>query len=762
MRVRYYNTLVPPDADLSDSIVKARFEALESAAATIWESMNRSADREYIWENDKAARFVPDSLPCGAFSSRVTISFGKLVQLATTYRTKGSQYEDSPELKKEIIAGMEWLLDNRYGPSVAWYDNWWYWVIGTPLNIDNLLVLMYDDLPKELIDKALAAMDFYAPNVTYEGASTGANKIWQCKNMVLRGIISRNAEQIKMGIDGMDTEFKYVATHDGFYQDGSFVQHQWHAYTGGYGRSLLRELTEIIVLVHGSEWEVPQKHRNMLCEWINNAYCPLVYRGALMDMVRGREIARPSSDQDAGHALLISLLRLSEIATEPEKQSLQSFIKGNIRPATCKKFINIVPTYLLAYTRSLLADTTIATEERSLTKIFAAMDCAVHLRPGFAFALRLSSSRIESYESINEENLKGWYIGDGMTYLYDNDLQQYAEFWPSVNAYRMPGTTVDTRLREAKTMPLAGDLLYADGYKSPQDWVGGASICNSYGMVGMWYDADGSSLEAKKSWLMAGDEIAALGAGINSNDRRTIETIVENRKLPNPSCRLIVDDEPVLAEDGQVVKTSRWVCLENKENAANIGYYFPSKTPLNLQRERRTGSWSDINGSYRYAPIERDYLTFWIDHGKSPRNAMYAYVLLPGRDAAATRQYAAQPNVAIIANTPQVQAVAHIAEGVTGLNFWEATSTPVAGVTADAPASVIIKESADEIIIGVSDPTQKGQTVTVTVNRPAGEISLENPDVKVLSTNPLKLEVGVAGAIGATRTVAFKKITDKL
>ena len=34
-----------------------------------------------------------------------------------------------------------------------------------------------------------------------------------------------------------------------------------------------------------------------------------------------------------------------------------------------------------------------------------------------------------------------------MTYLYNNDLGHYTDYWPTVNPYRMPGTTEDTEAR---------------------------------------------------------------------------------------------------------------------------------------------------------------------------------------------------------------------------------------------------------------------------------------------------------------------------
>ncbi len=764
LRLRYYDILATPDADITDSIVKSRIEVLDAAVEKMWQTMEKAPDKEYVWESDKRIPFSQDTILMSVMSSRVNNSFSNLSRMSLAYRTKGSKFENNSELKKDILNGLDKMLAHAYNPSVKWYDNWWHWVIGSPMVLDNLLVLMYDELSKEQIDKAIECMNNYAPNVTYEGASTGANKIWQCKNMILRGIIGKNAEQIKMGIDGLDTEFKYVTTHDGFYRDGSFVQHQWHAYTGGYGRSMLRELAEIIIMVHDSEWAVPENHQTMLYEWIHNSYEPVVYRGALMDMIRGREASRPESDRGAGHSLLVSLVRLSEVAPEAEKKHLQSFVKANIlADYGCRPFLNDAPTYLLPTVKKILNDPSIVpAEPRTLNRIFAAMDRVVHIRPGFALGLSMSSSRIENYETINGENLRGWYTGDGMTYLYDNDLQQYGDdFWPTVNAYRIAGTTEDTRSRKAETLPLGKDLLYADGYKSPKDWVGGSSICDAYGMVGMWYSAQDCSLEAKKSWFMVGDEIVALGTGINSKDNRDIETTVEDRKMNDGGAyRFQADGKDILSAEGRLTTKCRWAHFEGVNEKADMGYYFPETPSVNILRETRTGSWFEINQpNCSKAPINKSYFTMWINHGKNPANGTYAYVLLPGKSAAETGKYAENPNIAVLSNTPKVQAVKNKSEGVTGWNFWEASSQPVAGASVDAPASVIVKETDTELIVGVSDPTQKNTgAITVELTRPVAGVSKENPDIKVLSTSPtLKMQVNVSGAIGCTRGITLKK-----
>ena len=61
----------------------------------------------------------------------------------------------------------------------------------------------------------------------------------------------------------------------------------------------------------------------------------------------------------------------------------------------------------------------------------------------FSFGLSMSSSRIKRYETMNNENLQGWHTGDGMLYLYNDDLNQFnQDFWATVDPYRLPGITM--------------------------------------------------------------------------------------------------------------------------------------------------------------------------------------------------------------------------------------------------------------------------------------------------------------------------------
>ena len=227
----------------------------------------------------------------------------------------------------------------------------------------------------------------------------------------------------------------------------------------------------------------------------------------------------------------------------------------------------------------------------------------------------MSSHRIANYESIDGENLHGWYTGDGMSYLYNSELWQFSsDFWATINPYRLPGTTVDTQQRTDAS---------GERHLNNADWVGGAAIPNStLGAVGMQLLAWNSTLEAWKSWFCLDDTIITPGS-LTSNDNRTIETIVENRRLSDANSEaLIVNGTTQSSTLGwsATLQGVNWIHL-----SSTGGYYFPGGATLNMLREARTGTWHDINQGGSRTPVTRNYATIWFDHDINPSGTTYAY-----------------------------------------------------------------------------------------------------------------------------------------
>ena len=79
-------------------------------------------------------------------------------------------------------------------------------------------------------------------------------------------------------------------------------------------------------------------------------------------------------------------------------------------------------------------------------KVYESMDRVVQVNENYTAGLSMYSSRIYNYEFGNTENKHGWHTGSGVLYIYNDDLKQYGEgYWPTVDPYRLPGTTVDTK-----------------------------------------------------------------------------------------------------------------------------------------------------------------------------------------------------------------------------------------------------------------------------------------------------------------------------
>ena len=111
----------------------------------------------------------------------------------------------------------------------------------------------------------------------------------------------------------------------------------------------------------------------------------------------------------------------------------------------------------------------------------------------------MSSTRVGGYEinTTSPTNLKGWYTGAGVTYLYlgEADTHYTGDYWATVDWYHLPGTT-----SEMGATPSAA--------VTDQAWVGGAQVGKTYGVAGMSEHPAGTTLVAKKSWFMLDDEIA--------------------------------------------------------------------------------------------------------------------------------------------------------------------------------------------------------------------------------------------------------------
>ncbi|WP_207953266.1 polysaccharide lyase family 8 super-sandwich domain-containing protein [Paenibacillus agricola] len=629
--------------------------------------------------------------------------------------------------------------------NVVQYQNWWQWQIGTPLALNDITVLMYDDLTATQIANYMSAVDYCQPSVTM----TGANRAWEALIVGVRGVIVKDSTQIANATGGLSNIFDYVTKGDGFYSDGSFVQHSYFAYNGGYGVSLIESVRSLMYLVGGSTHDVTDPDKQNVYKWIYDAFEPLIYKGALMDMVRGREIVKDWEEDS--HRALRSIILLSEIAPSTDETAFKRMIKYWMQTDTFSSILTYSSIQIIEMASAIVNNASI-TSRGELVEYnqYAGMDRAVQLRPGFGFGISMHSSRIGNYESINSENKKGWHTGDGMTYLYNNDLSQYRDnFWPTVDSYRLPGTTV---LQNTSVV----------GGRSDKDWVGGTNMSGLYGVTGMELHLIGQSLTAKKSWFMFDDEIVALGSGITSTDGVTAETIAENRRISsNGNNALTVNGVAKSTALGWTENMTgvNYIHLAGSVTGSDIGYYFPGSTTITGLREARTGNWKEIDGNTTTSttPYTNNFLSLGFNHGVNPTNANYSYAISPNKTNAQVSAYASNPNFTILENSTDAQAVKENGLNIVGVNFWNDIIKTVGLITSDRKASVMTKESANDLEVSVSDPTQAGRdTINIEINKSATSLIAVDSGIIVTQLSPtIKLSVSTIGANGKTFKAKF-------
>ena len=295
--------------------VHAHLANLESSARGVWSRLNKDPGRTALW---------PD-LASATSSSQISSAWSRLRSMALAWATPGQALYGDGELLADIRSAAAWLEENRYNARVPKeYDNWWDWEIGTPLQLGDFMILLHARLTPEETARYAAAVDRFDsdPRVMVSAAvvSTGANRVWKCMGAVLRAIVVKDAAKLQLASDSLGAVFPYVTSGDGFYQDGSFIQHGRHPYTGGYGNAFISELAELLQLLAGSPWDVEDPARDNVNRWVFEAFQPLIYRGAFMDMVRGREVSRSGpGDHGAGHETAAGILRLSQLAPRPRR-----------------------------------------------------------------------------------------------------------------------------------------------------------------------------------------------------------------------------------------------------------------------------------------------------------------------------------------------------------------------------------------------------------------------------------------------------------
>jgi hyaluronate lyase len=733
------------DLDPNEPAVAAALRRLESSVQSNLNALVRSPDRDRVFAN-----LSMDN------DAQVSTTLVNLARMATGWATKGNRFHGDEDLLADILAGLETVNELGYYAGRQEFGNWWSWEIGASRALADAMCLVYDHLSADALQRYAAAIDWFVPDPWYmlpEGRrvlSTGANRVDLCQAVAVRGIALKDADKVLRARDGLTDVWQYVTTGDGFYRDGSFIQHTWVAYTGTYGLVLLGGLSKLFALFADSPYEIIDPSRQILFDAVERTYAPVIHDARMMDFVRGRAISRANeTDHTNAYQGIEAILRLALGVDPAVADRWRARVAGWLERDTFGDILANASLPAAALVTELRRSGVKPAPEPVGHNLFPSMARAVHRRPGWAFAISMASTRIAYYECGNGENDRGYHTGSGMTYLYDADNGQYTDaFWPTVDLYRLPGITVDK-----KPLPDRAGGQWGDARPPTATWVGGATL-GEYATVGQHLEGPESPMRALKSWFCLDEYVVALGAGITGSSGHPVESIVDNRNLhADGTNELTVNGRVRAATLGaeETIERARWAHLEGV-----AGYLFPDGGSLRVLREERTGAWRDINTGGPTTPLTRRYVTLWFDHGVDPTDATYAYAVVPGASRARTAELADDPGFQVLANSAAVQSIWVPRRGIVAANFWQPGN--VGRITVDQPCAVLVRERAGTLEVAVADPTQQGTTVTVTLDR-RGYRAVEADDtVTVESTAPtVRLRVAVAESAGATHRATLRR-----
>lgn len=738
----------------------AALAALDVVAVQYNDTMNVAADQ--LW---------PD-LPTGPGSDYFPSMYYRLRTIAVDWATPGSALSQQSGVAQRIITALNTIYRLEYNENTPEIGNWYSYEIGVPYWVLQIVVALGDQLTQAQIAQFLAPVARFVgnPNLQTSNPSvveTGANRADKSLITVVTGALLGDTARIATGIqcvtdvagNGANSLIKLVTSGDGYHTDGSFIQHGVVPYPGHYGLVLLTAAAGLIYVTKGTSYELDPSVCQHFYDAVTKVYAPFVTSGAMMEPVRGRMLSRQGeTGYDAGHQLTAAVVLLSKSAPAPVNAQLAGLAAAWIDAGTFAPYLEVTDVIRFAgglqmvgvpeveFALAMLATQPTRPRFIPVHQSFPQEDRMVHVTRDWSASLGLSSTRICRYESINGQNLHGWYVGDGALYTFlPGDQGNYTDvYWPTIDATAIPGTTENNG-----TPPALGSEP-----TTPNAWTGGVRFDEGHGAYGLDFISQTGTLTAKKAWFFTPDAVICLGAGITDTSGATTRTIIENRNLgENGTKELLVDGMPGPTAIGTstVLQHVRWLHLDGV-----AGYVLLQEAPVTVLREDRTGTWYGIDtGANTHGtkdPYTRRFQQIQLSHGINPTGATYAYAVLPG--ASPWQTVAATGRWCVLSNTAQLQAVS-IADGTVAAAFYGPGS--VAGVRVSAPAAVQWGWRPTGLRFAIADPTQLGTTIRVTLRGIGRRVVQADPGVTVVSTGrQLVVDVAVAGTLGATHTFTVR------
>lgn len=603
------------------------------------------------------------------------------------YTNPGNKYYESEALYEKIVAALNyWYQRNPY------CDNWWYNQIAEPQRIGVLLIQMRtgkQQIPADLENRTLQRMKTDGGN---PADWTGANRTDIALHWIYRACLTADVTLLRNAINYVYNPVQYT-TGEGFQHDNCYFQHGAQLYIGGYGDEILKGVTQVAMYTRGTQYALSEARLQLLSKFMRETYYQTIRGVYMLFDVLGRGVSRPSGTSKGSASLYAERMMI----LDPEHAEEYAAIIERLGGRKSADY-GLKPLH---------------------THYFRG-DYTLHVRPGYTFDVRTVSTRTMRCEYGNGENLKTYFMSDGCTNMVIKG-NEYAGIFAMWDWARIPGVTAP----QMKTIPQAVSDWQTRGTSR---FAGGVSD-SIYGATAYSYEDKYKNINtaARKAWFFFDDEVVCLGAGITSTATVPVNTTINQ-------CTL-VGGKATVSANGQVSEVAMGeYAYDNNLNWAwhnNIGYVFPDGGNIFLLNQSRSGSWYDINTTASKTVMKKNVFTLGFNHGQSPKDDTYAYIVVPNKSSAAEMAAYPMDNIEILANTDSMQVVRNKKLGVWEFIFYQgATFTHgELSIKVNKGCALLFKDiEKPSVQFHIADPAQTQSKITVEVHIPS--VSLQAKSIE--------------------------------
>lgn len=611
-----------------------------------------------------------------------------LRSLSKLYLAIDSAYYHNPKVLDKINLALDyWLAYDFVSP------NWWYPQIGIPQQLAPILLVMESHFTPEQMKSGTKIL-----NRSKIGMG-GQNKVWLSGNVLLKSLLLRDADSVAIAAKAIQGELK-ISTGLGIQPDNSFHEHGVMLQQGNYGLSYLGDMIQWITVLRNTPFAFDEKKVAIIRNYALDGTQWFLWKNTFDIGGSGRHLFK------------------NELV-----QKKQTMLKHY------KHLEKLDSQFATAYK--------MAQDYKSLAgnKHFWNSDFHIERTPNYLFTLKMSSSRVSGYETVNSENMLGYHLGSGMTLLYQSDAE-YLNIFPFWDWKKLPGTTI---IQDDSPIPVSN----AWGYKIEGDFVGGVTDGDN-GIAVLQYNRGG--LKANKGWFMFDNQIVCLGNGITADTPFSVTTGI-NQVYLNGDVQVNTNEGTKSVTGRQEFTNANWI-LHN-----NVGYIFPSGGNISLAAKSVSGSWFDVAQRYEDKSIKADIFNLFLNHGKNPVDAKYNYVLVPNATQKELIQLQKSANF-LITNNKEQQIVSRKEGSLSGIVFYEAGKAEIfGGITVNVPCLLLVEKLKEGLKVWVSDPTHKLATIRIAFN---GKYTGENVSLEKNQTI-LNVALPTGGEAGKTLLIILKK-----